>query len=865
MSTSSSSSSSRGGDRRSSVAVLAREGTNTSNTSIASFFSPQYARNQYTKDPDVLSAKATLLHKRKATSALQVDLDSKNSQLRQLVKRRRVAERQVDLANRGKDDQIKVDADRELSKVTGCSYALDDEIQAAEDILKQKMSEEEEAGKQLEVALETSKRKYDAIAVQKQEDFKKQKVDLKSTLQKAASKKHDVRVRKIARELAKKSKREQADAMHAKQLKENQEYEERRYITTKEGLVEVDCITDHGDGFSFSGKLKDSGEAFDSGYVFSSLRGAKKLKKSKSERPRMSLKPRLAFIIEKEYSPTELENDNEDTNEAGEEESAAAWHARIIGRNGGRDDDDDEERLMNGNNNNNNNGRDNDDDEERLMNGNNNNNNNNNNPTNLQNDIPVIPDNETKLLMKELTDVHVFPWGNDTLSSTGTDTLSSTGIERAKGGMLVWKYNMEGSIFVHQGVQGETIVPGSSARERAPRSLDASYVRKDGTSTQHREIASIKDWEKKKMYYLKKRSRQTAQLVITKLKESDKYHEQAMDLIAMPTRDWKEVDGVDYGQVYDTVCNKTLEQNVSVIKKHFDKKKHNCNKQKKAITKRNGERLLATREIRLKATNGQGKGRTLRPADVLLRTRTTAAALKSLTGLKAINILRDVIEDVAEGPTIGDAKDLGDCIKDLHKDTLNTLTQEMEDFYKQLVIVIDATTLATDEKTAILTRMLDKNYYIQQRLVAIVPTDGHVGGKAQANLIKATAKRIGIKIEQLIALCADRAGANAVTAETLGGEEKDIDELIMNEFPQLHIFLVGCFSHTFDKVGQKFDAPELKEFMQAVRGLLGLSNEAKALFRAQGMFYQLVGGTLASLVKFQFSLTLASGVCLSVV
>ena len=119
MSTSSSSSSSRGGDRRSSVAVLAREGTNTSNTSIASFFSPQYARNQYTKDPDVLSAKATLLEKRKATSALQGDLNSKNSQLRQLVKRRRAAERQVDLAYCGEDDQIKVDADRELSKVRG--------------------------------------------------------------------------------------------------------------------------------------------------------------------------------------------------------------------------------------------------------------------------------------------------------------------------------------------------------------------------------------------------------------------------------------------------------------------------------------------------------------------------------------------------------------------------------------------------------------------------------------------------------------------------------------------------------------------------------------------------------------------------
>ena len=128
--------------------------------------------------------------------------------------------------------------------------------------------------------------------------------------------------------------------------------------------------------------------------------------------------------------------------------------------------------------------------------------------------------------------------------------------------------------------------------------------------------------------------------------------------------------------------------------------------------------------------------------------------------------------------------------------------------------------------------MSKKEYFIQQRLIAITATDHHVNGSQQANLIDSTLKRIGCKIDALIALCADRAGANAVTAEVLSGaEERAIDELIMKQFPNLNIFLVGCFSHTFDKVGKKFDAPELKEFMAAVRGLVGLSNVAQRMFR----------------------------------
>ena len=45
------------------------------------------------------------------------------------------------------------------------------------------------------------------------------------------------------------------------------------------------------------------------------------------------------------------------------------------------------------------------------------------------------------------------------------------------------------------------------------------------------------------------------------------------------------------------------------------------------------------------------------------------------------------------------------------------------------------------------------------------------------------------------------------------------------------LMLIGCFSHTLDKTGKKFDAPELKAFMIHVRSLLSLSYEAKRLCR----------------------------------
>ena len=43
---------------------------------------------------------------------------------------------------------------------------------------------------------------------------------------------------------------------------------------------------------------------------------------------------------------------------------------------------------------------------------------------------------------------------------------------------------------------------------------------------------------------------------------------------------------------------------------------------------------------------------------------------------------------------------------------------------------------------------------------------------------------------------------------------------------------IPSFSHTLDKIGKTFDAPELNKIMKHVRNIVSISHEAKNLFRS---------------------------------
>ena len=113
--------------------------------------------------------------------------------------------------------------------------------------------------------------------------------------------------------------------------------------------------------------------------------------------------------------------------------------------------------------------------------------------------------------------------------------------------------------------------------------------------------------------------------------------------------------------------------------------------------------------------------------------------------------------------------------------------------------------------------MDEDGLWVQQRLIGIWSIDHHLSGLNMAFIVEKALQRIK-RIFSLIAMSADRVSANNTAYKNLIKDDKKI-------------MLIGCFSHTLDKVGKNFDALELKTFMTKVRLLVSKSHDANTLFR----------------------------------
>jgi hypothetical protein len=248
---------------------------------------------------------------------------------------------------------------------------------------------------------------------------------------------------------------------------------------------------------------------------------------------------------------------------------------------------------------------------------------------------------------------------------------------------------------------------------------------------------------------------------------------------------------------------------------------------KKAVKKRlNHQKGLqmfqAARHKDLKETGD--RGRTIPAKDIAVRYDVERAALKGGLSDMQVQTMRSAIERVATGAKLGHTADMAALIPAILEHELEDLKRTLGDsltmFADAAAVVMDATTLAKEEKTCILVRVMSRDLYLQQRLVDITATSHHVSGLQDARLASRALARIGLTVESLVAFAADRHAGNGVCHEELS---------LVNDA----ILLIGCFSHTLDKVGKNFDCPELKKFMENLRSLLGLSNVAKQLFRKE--------------------------------
>ena len=133
------------------------------------------------------------------------------------------------------------------------------------------------------------------------------------------------------------------------------------------------------------------------------------------------------------------------------------------------------------------------------------------------------------------------------------------------------------------------------------------------------------------------------------------------------------------------------------------------------------------------------------------------------------------------------------------------LSEEMEQIKKEIsgkpVSIIFDGTSRLGEALVIVLRFLD-NWEIKQRLVQLqILVKSMTGEELAREVLGVLCREYKLSTEQVLAAMRDRASVNNVAIRHIK---------IM--FPNL--FDIGCYSHTLDPVGSKFELPTLEEFVK---------------------------------------------------
>ncbi|CAB3995445.1 RNA-directed DNA polymerase from transposon BS [Paramuricea clavata] len=246
------------------------------------------------------------------------------------------------------------------------------------------------------------------------------------------------------------------------------------------------------------------------------------------------------------------------------------------------------------------------------------------------------------------------------------------------------------------------------------------------------------------------------------------------------------------GAFFCEACREEISVKRSTIINHINTHKHLSGKEK-LHQKAKRERDLAE-VLRAYDEENHPIGETLSMNTRVFRLKVVTAFMKAGIAINKINCFRSILEERRK------------------KNTLEELTG------REISIVFDGTT-RLGEALVIIVRFLDSEWKIQQRLLRFLLLAKSLAGEEVAReIISVLAREYGVATELPVATMRDRASVNNVAVRTI--------KVI---FP--NILDIGCFSHTLDHVGEKFDTPVLTKFIKHWVSLFAHSPHAKLLWK----------------------------------
>ncbi|CAB4043690.1 RNA-directed DNA polymerase from transposon BS, partial [Paramuricea clavata] len=192
-------------------------------------------------------------------------------------------------------------------------------------------------------------------------------------------------------------------------------------------------------------------------------------------------------------------------------------------------------------------------------------------------------------------------------------------------------------------------------------------------------------------------------------------------------------------------------------------------------------------------------GETLSMNTRVFRLKVVTAFMKAGIAINKINCFRSILEESAYKLT--DRTNMAQLIPVVHQEEKKNTLEELTG--REISIVFDGTT-RLGEALVIIVRFLDSEWKIQQRLLRFLLLAKSLAGEEVAR--------------EIISVLAREASVNNVAVRTI--------KVI---FP--NILDIGCFSHTLDHVGEKFDTPVLTKFIKHWVSLFAHSPHAKLLWK----------------------------------
>ena len=271
---------------------------------------------------------------------------------------------------------------------------------------------------------------------------------------------------------------------------------------------------------------------------------------------------------------------------------------------------------------------------------------------------------------------------------------------------------------------------------------------------------------------------------------------------------------ISMSKLFCRACREEFNLKLSTIRNHIRSVKHVDGKNKVA-KKEAREQDIATA---LRAHNAKEHlvGEHLPVAQQVFRVNVVSAFLRAAVPLSKLQYFKELFEE--SGFRLTDRRSLFDLIPFIQKREREDVAGEIAG--RNISIIFDGT-CHLGEALCIVVRYVKDEFSVKQRLVALKMLQKSLTGEEIAReLISTLSVEYHVTPTALLACMRDRAATNNVALRTLKVVYPNLVD-------------VGCFSHTIDHVGEKFETPVLDEFISAWISLFAHSYKTKALWREQ--------------------------------